>query len=370
MRYLLPSLAALAATALARTNAMVPLYVYPGNSTWTNPDWAAAISAVKANPSVHFYVVVNPNSGPKNTSDPTGFNGGYCSAAGDPNYIPHGCNRDWTTHLAAFNKLSNAQTLGYVWTQYGQRTEEDVRSDIAEWAAWDRAPTWTAGQTADISIHGLWFDEVGTDPGNHTTYLDLISYANETFAAAKSKSKAKIKRSSKHKDEYTVVLNAGPVPNATYEAQLFGMSSAVVTKETCYTSDPAAHNVTWDCPAPYAPFAYTSLTAGDGLPHDSAFLPQTVVIVHQFAGPPAATMDALQEQVVGVVDLGLHSTYFTGGSWHQTTVAPATIGNVGKLLAQANGAVPSGMRGYGLGLVGWVLCICALLLNLRAFSYY
>lgn len=369
MRYFLPSLAALAATALARTDAMVPLYVYPGNSTWTNPDWAAAVSAIKANPSVHFYVVVNPNSGPKNTSDPTGFNGGYCSADGDPNYIPHGCNRDWTTHLAAINKLKNAQTLGYVWTQYGLRDADDVRADIAEWAAWDRAPTWTAGETADISIHGLWFDEVGKDPNNQTTYLDLVTYANETFAESKNE-KRKTRRSNDDDDDYTVVLNAGPVANATYEAQLFRMASAVVTKETCYTTDAAAHNATWDCPAPYAPFAYASLTAGNGLPHDSAFLPQTVVIVHQFVGPPVATMDTLQEQIDGVVGLGLHSTYFTGGSWHQTTVAPATIGNVGKLLAQANGAARSGLPGYGLGLVGWIPLICCAFLNLQAYSYY
>lgn len=363
MKYHLLGLAALAATALARTEAMVPLYVYPGNSTWTNPDWAAAVAAIKANPSVHFYVVVNPNSGPRNASDPTGYNGGYCSADDDPNYIPHGCNRDWTTHLAAVNGLGNAQTLGYVWTRYGRRDADDVRADIAEWAAWDRAPTWTEGETADISIHGLWFDEVGTDPGNQTTYLDLVTYANETFAAKSSK---KAKRSGGGGGgDYSVVLNAGPVPDAAYEAQLFGMASAVVTKETCYTSDPAAHNATWDCPEPYAPFTWTSLTPGDGLPHDRAFLPQTVVIVHQFAGPPEATMQSLREQVGGVVALGVHSTYFTGGSWHQTTVAPATIGNVGKLLAVANDAIRSTGR-CGLGLVGWVPWICAFLnLNLH-----
>ncbi|KAF3765705.1 hypothetical protein M406DRAFT_351120 [Cryphonectria parasitica EP155] len=330
MRGLL-GLTALAATVLARTQVMVPLYVYPGNSTWTNPDWQAAVDAIQANPHLHFYVVINPNSGPLNTSDPTGYNGGYCNVQTDPNYIPHGCNRDWTTHLAAINKLHNAQTLGYVWTDYGARAAADVRADIAEWSKWETAPTWTAGETVNISIHGLWFDEVGAASSNYSTYADLLTYANATFEAAKA-----------DQDDqgglYTVVLNVGTVSNATYEAQLFQMASAVVTKETCYTSNPAASGVTADCPEPYVPFDYTALTNGNGLPHDSAFLPQSVIIVHQFVGPPNATMASLKEQIDGVVDLGVHSTYFTSGSWHNTTISPATIGNVGKLMKQANSA--------------------------------
>lgn len=334
MRRLL-SLAALAVAALARTDVMVPLYVYPGNSSWTNPDWAAAVAAIRANPDVHFYVVINPNSGPKNTSDPSGFNGGYCNVYSDANYIAHGCNRDWTSHLTAINSLHNAQTIGYVYTRYGQRPVADVKADILEWSQWTSAPTWTADETANISINGLWFDEVGSSPGNYTSYRDLIAYANDTFAAAADDDA----HSGKRGRAYSVVLNAGAVPNATYEAQLFGMASAVVTKETCYTSDAAAVGAAWDCPAPYAPFAYNQLTNGNGLPHNAAFLPQTVVIVHQFVGPPAATMDTLQQQIDGVVGLGVHSTYFTSGSWHNTTIDPATIGNVGKMLSVANDAI-------------------------------
>lgn len=51
MRGLL-GLAALAATVVA-TDVMVPLYVYPGNASWTNPDWKAAVDAIKANPDLH-----------------------------------------------------------------------------------------------------------------------------------------------------------------------------------------------------------------------------------------------------------------------------------------------------------------------------
>lgn len=311
-------------------------------------------------------MIINPNNGPKNTSDPSGDNGGYCNVYDNPDYIPHGCNRDWTTHLATINKLSNAQTLGYVYTRYGARDTADIEADIAEWAAWDTAPTWTEGETVDISIHGLWFDEIGTDPGNSTQYAELVSYANTTFDARDDD-----KDDSDDDDDdsaYTVVLNAGPVPNATYEAELFGMASAVVTKETCYTSDPAAANVSWDCPEPYAPFEFTTLETGDGLPHNKAFLPQTVIIVHQFVGPPAATLETLQEQIDGVVALGVHSTYFTSGSWHQTTLSPATIGNVSKILAAGNGAARS--TGDVFTWVRWVPWVCAFLnLQYTLWSY-
>lgn len=326
------SLAALAATAvLAKTNVMVPLYVYPGNTTWTNPAWSAAISAIKSNPDLHFYVVINPNSGPKNTSDPSGFNGGYCNVYNDTNYIEHGCNRDWTTHLDSISSQENAQTIGYVYTNYGARDIDDVKADILEWSEWTREPTWTEGEEANIKMHGLWFDEMGTGSGNYSYYQELVTYANQSFTGSSTGSP------SKKRGDYMVVLNAGPVDNATYEAQLFNLASAVVTKETCYTADPDASGVSWDCPAPYTPFDVTDLSAGNGLPHDSKFLPQTVVIVHQFVGPPNATVQMLQNQIDGVVDLGLHSTYFTSGSWHNTTIEPATIEQVGQILNVANG---------------------------------
>lgn len=353
----LAALAALAAsTVLAATNVMVPLYVYPGNTSWTNPAWSAAVAAVKANPALHFYLVINPNSGPSNTSDPSGFNGGYCQVYNDTNYIPHGCNRDWTTHLASLNKRSNAQTIGYVYTSYGARALDDVKADILEWAEWATAPTWTEGAEANIKMHGLWFDEIGSDSGNYSYYQELVTYANETFASA----------GPKNRGAYTVVLNAGPVPNATYEAQLFHLASAVVTKETCYTSDPAASGVTWDCPAPYTPFAVANLSAGHGLPHDPALLPQTVVIVHQFTGPPNATVQMLQDQIDGVVELGLHSTYFTSGSWHNTTLEPATIGAVGDMLNVANGNAAAGgwfaMMGRAQVWLSWIPWTACLLL--------
>lgn len=306
------------------------------------------------------YIVINPNSGPLNTSDPTGANGGFCNV-GDDTYHPldHGCNRDWTTHLAAINALPNAQTIGYIYTQYGARNISAIKADIAEWAAWHTAPTWTnSGDSANISIAGLWFDEVGAhaEPGNATLITDLVAYANATFAAAREAQGIDDWRDR----AYTVVLNAGPVANASYEAQLFSLADAVVTKETCYTSDPSALGaaVVADCPEPYAPFDVAALEPGNGLPHDAALTAQAVVIVHQFVGPPEADLETLRAQVRGVMELGVHSAYFTSGSWHQTTLTPATIGNVSGLLNGGDGATESAassIEGVELEMVRWAV---------------
>lgn len=337
MRYLVPA-AAIVAVALA-TEVMLPLYVYPGNATYTTPDWAAAVDAIRDNPDTHFYVVINPNNGPKNTSDPSGNNDGYCNVAGDPNYIDHGCNRDWTTHLAAINKLDNAQTIGYVYTRtgYGEtnktRNTTAIKQDILEWSLWDTAPTWDEGETANISIHGIWFDEVSPSESSAAEMLDLASYANSTFGA----------RNSSGQGPYSVIMNPGVNPDRDYEATLFGMASAVVTRETCFTSE-----TNGDCPGTYTPFNYTDLAPGNGLPYDTALMAQTVVIVHEFRGPPVATNATLRRQIQGVVGLGIHSTYFTGGNWHETTVAPATIGTVADMLTQANMENGASRAGSGI----------------------
>lgn len=134
-------LGGLAATVLARTEIMLPLYAGPGGST-TSAEWNATIDAVRRNPDMHFYVVINPNNGPKNTSSPG--NGGGCNVhtnekPGDFDaYIEHGCNRDYSTNIAKLNALPNVQTVGYIYTRYGDQSNRsiaEIQEDIAEWYA-------------------------------------------------------------------------------------------------------------------------------------------------------------------------------------------------------------------------------------------
>ncbi|KAH6843210.1 Spherulation-specific family 4-domain-containing protein [Chaetomium sp. MPI-CAGE-AT-0009] len=326
-------LAVFAVTALARTEVMLPLYTPPGGIP-ARPDWQAAVDAIRDNQDMHFYVVINPNSGPKNTSSPG--NMGSCNLwnatdPNDPDYLEHGCNRDWSTNVHILNQFQNVQTLGYIATGYGnvdRRSIEQIEEDIAEWAAWDIARTWNLNEVGNISIHGLWFDEAGITLGNRTEYLALTSYARQVFTTTGP--------SPRH--QFSIVMNPGSNPDQNYEDDLFGMADAVVVRETCWTSVASA-----DCPPPYEPFDYATLRNGFGLPYNELYRNKTVVLVHQVRGPPAANNQTLYEQVKGVVGLGLHSTYFTSGNWSETRLLPASVGVVAESLSRANNETSAGV---------------------------
>lgn len=348
-------IAAFVATASARTEVMLPLYAAPGG-TQAKPDWQAAVDAIRNNPDMHFYVVINPNSGPQNTSAPG--NGGSCNLwnTTDPNdYLEHGCNRDWSTNVHIINQLDNAQTLGYVATGYGnpdRRSIAQIEDDIAEWyaikptltiqpftltnphprAAWDTAHTWNANEVGNISIHGLWFDETGITLGNLTQYSSLAAYARQVFSSTGP--------SPRH--QFSLVMNPGSNPNADYEPHLFAMSDAVVTRETCWTRVASEA----DCPGNYVPFDYAGLENGAGLPYDDVYRNKSVVLVHQVRDPPVANNETLYAQIRGVVGLGLHSAYFTSGEWNETMMEPASVGVVAEFLSRANGE--AGVEGVGV----------------------
>ena len=131
MLLLLPFLIALPATSLF---ILLPLYIYPGTSASA---WSAATAAIAAYPKVHWQVIVNPNSGPGATDT-----NGYPT---DQNYI---------AAIAKLNSYANVQTLGYVDTKFTQRAYSGVIADINTYAAW------TGYSKANISIAGIFFDDV------------------------------------------------------------------------------------------------------------------------------------------------------------------------------------------------------------------
>ncbi|KXX73503.1 Spherulin-4 [Madurella mycetomatis] len=336
-----------AAVAVARTEVMLPLYTAPGGAT-PEPDWQAAVDAIRNNPDMHFYVVINPNNGPRNTSFPG--NPGSCNVwneADNSDWIPHGCNKDWSTNVDILNQLPNVQTLGYVYTRYGDtasRSIAEIEEDIAECVsrthpnfltttrtrhnshphsasgrAWRDENTWTG--RGNISIHGIWFDETGISIGNRTEYTQLTDYARRVFD----------EKDPADRGLFSIVMNPGSNPDQDYEPHLFAMSDAVVVRETCWTEVGSV-----ECPGNYVPFDVSTLAPGSGLPHDDALRPKSVVLVHQVRDPPAANNETLYEQIQGVVGLGLHSTYFTSAEWNVTTMLPASVGVVAEFLSRAN----------------------------------
>ncbi|KAL9066389.1 MAG: hypothetical protein Q9161_007608 [Pseudevernia consocians] len=132
---------------------LLPLYIYPGTSASA---WSNATAAIAAYPKVQWQVIVNVNSGPGGTGYPT-----------DQNYI---------TAIKDLNSYPNVQTLGYVDTDFTHRAYSAVVSDIDTYASW-------SGYTsANISIAGIFFDDVNNTASNAVnTYMrnaSAYAYAN------------------------------------------------------------------------------------------------------------------------------------------------------------------------------------------------
>lgn len=150
-KYLLPFLLPAEATKL-----ILPLYVYPSWQGW----WNNIYAAIAANPDLEFQVIVNPSNGPGGST---------------PGY-----NSDYISGVARLNSYPNVHTYGYVHTTYGSRSIADVNQDTIDWANWN-------AYTADnISIHGIFFDEVpnwtGQRGANDVFYMSqLTDYAQSLF---------------------------------------------------------------------------------------------------------------------------------------------------------------------------------------------
>ncbi|MCJ1459780.1 hypothetical protein MMC28_010159 [Mycoblastus sanguinarius] len=112
-------------------------------------------AAIAAYPKVQWQVIINPESGPGTTSYPT-----------DSNYI---------TGISNLNSYPNVITLGYVDTAYTDRAYSSVIADIdvyAEWASYAKA---------NISIDGIFFDDVG---GAESATNVVLTYYHNASAYA------------------------------------------------------------------------------------------------------------------------------------------------------------------------------------------
>ncbi|KAL8877909.1 MAG: hypothetical protein Q9198_004168, partial [Flavoplaca austrocitrina] len=108
---------------------LLPLYLYPGTSASA---WSNVTAAIAADENVQWQIIVNPNSGP-GTYPP------------DANYI---------SAISKLNSYPNVVTVGYVATGYTQVSYESLTAQIDVYAQWASYPD------ADISVAGIFFDEV------------------------------------------------------------------------------------------------------------------------------------------------------------------------------------------------------------------
>jgi hypothetical protein len=99
---------------------------------------------------LNFAIVINPDNGPGNSTQP---------------------NEDFVPGLERLSTYSNARTLGYVRTEYGERNISDVLRDVATYANWSTT-------AANLSVSGIFFDETVSEYNlEAATYLIHIDNA-------------------------------------------------------------------------------------------------------------------------------------------------------------------------------------------------
>lgn len=295
----------LLATTTAAVDILLPLYIYPINNLEKpydgTVDWTAAIAAIDAHPDLTFNVIINPNSGPP-----------FASEAG--------IKIDWAQWIGQINNRPNTVTLGYISTlgtvQPQPRDIAIVKQGIDTYAAWNRTNGWD-GNSWDIHIDGIFFDEVNTAPAQLDYYKDVSNYAKSKTTKA--------------------VLNPGVAVNtASYE--LYDVADAILSLETCYTADVDAPQDR--CPRnTYTPFTPASLSA---LPSGAAQKAKSSVLVHDFYDDwepyQPASLATLQTDINAIVAQGVHSLYITQWGYNESfTREPASVGTVSNLLALAQG---------------------------------
>ena len=108
---------------------------------------------MEARPELQFLVVINPSSGPGNTTYP------------DDNY---------SAQIIKLNNYTNVETVGYVRTGYATQNISLVTSEVATYAGW-------ATKNNSLAMHGIFFDEA---PYEYSA--DAVSYMQTINEAVKN----------------------------------------------------------------------------------------------------------------------------------------------------------------------------------------
>ncbi|GAA5856815.1 hypothetical protein JCM8547_008857 [Rhodosporidiobolus lusitaniae] len=261
---ILTYLAVAAPVALATSKVLIPLY------SWDEDCWPELLDAAAANPSASFVGIINPDSGPGDSSvDNPSL---YC--------IPY-----------LRQQIPGITLLGYVRTGYGDRAESDVTADIATYQTWTSidVDTKVAG-TAELD--GIFFDEAitGFESGD-----DVSLY--ETYAESATSSLG---------EDSIVMFNPGTeAADAMYEA-----ADYVV----CYESA-------------YADFAAVTL------PTTAAQQAQCMIMLHTFPSDSSTLSSVVNELApsygglwISDVDINVEDIYQNWGSnWDEFVADVAAL---------------------------------------------
>lgn len=271
-----------------RTNILIPLYVYPVPGAWDR-----LYEAIKKCPSLEFQIVLNPSSGPGSSS--VGFDS------------------NWINATSIINSYHNTRTFGYVHLLGGDEPIQDIEANVTQWASWN------SYSHANLSIHGIFFDET---PDNDTVYMQNLT----DFAHAKLGSSSQI------------IFNPGKV---VYDDLYFTMADHVIVSEvqaSTYTTSVPSQNV-----APQ----YASRAS---------------ILVYEFASSGGTSSD-LKTWLDGMVKTGIGSVNVVDYGWDASTTgdSPADIGTVAELLVEAGAISHQTRRTFAImvsGAMALTLIVC------------
>lgn len=151
------------------SSVIFPLYIYPEN----NSTWGPLYEAVLTHPDLHFLVIVNPQSGPGETSSP---------------------DEAYQAALHQLDTYPNVQKVGYVRTGYAERNISEVLADVATYGGWQ-------AQSSAFAMEGIFFDESPHQYAAETVeYLERINLAVKNVTGLTG--------------ERTVIHNPGTIPDA------------------------------------------------------------------------------------------------------------------------------------------------------------
>ncbi|CDO76567.1 hypothetical protein BN946_scf184831.g3 [Trametes cinnabarina] len=138
-----------AVAATLSSGLLIPLYLDPLSTSCT--PWVPLFDSIAAHPTVPFWIIINPNSGPGN-------NGGQAPKV----------------YQSCIPKLraSNVVVLGYVHTSYAKASRKaGVTQDVNTYAGWNTS----------YRPDGIFFDEVSGAQKDLATYQGFVSQARPLF---------------------------------------------------------------------------------------------------------------------------------------------------------------------------------------------
>lgn len=263
-------LSMLAAPSLA-TKLLLPLYQYPEDGAWDS-----IYETIEGNPDLTFQVIINVDSGPGSSSP----------------------NSDFASGTAKLNSYSNVETMGYVHTLFGDASQEEINQNVSDWYSWN---TYSG---ANVSINGIFFDEVHNIEGDDSdvTYMQsLVESATSTFGS----------------HSFTSIFNPGSKPQ---HLEFYELADYVVVFET-YASE------------------YSNSVLAENVP--SGFANQSAILIPDFAS--TGTASEAESWLQAMVDAGIASAHILNYDYLQSTStnSPAAIGSIASALAALQGASSS-----------------------------